>query len=218
MGPVFVLWKPRDRALSMLNIIDYGSGNLRSVSKALEHLGVSNRVSREPRDVETADRVILPGVGAFGACVDGVRRGGFEPAIYDFVKSGRPFLGICVGMQIIAESSDETPGSRGLGLIRGHCPRFSRAAKVPHMGWNDLPRRRPGSRLLAGIPEDAYFYFVHSYFVRPSAEDESNVVGGSDYEEPFAAVFERENVYATQFHPEKSQQWGLKLLENFSRL
>jgi glutamine amidotransferase len=210
--------QPGHKGRSMLTIIDYGSGNLRSVSKALEHLGVSNRVSSEPRDIDTADRVILPGVGAFGACVDGVRRGGFEPAIHDFVASGRPFLGICVGMQIIADSGDESPGSRGLGLIRGHCPRFTRAAKVPHMGWNNLSRRRGGSRLLAGIPEDAYFYFVHSYFVRPSMDDEPNVVGASDYEEPFAAVFERDNVYATQFHPEKSQQWGLKLLDNFSRI
>ncbi len=200
----------------MLTIIDYGSGNLRSVSKALEHLGVENQVSRDPKDVETADRVILPGVGAFGACVDGVRAGGFEPAIQAFVDSGRPFLGICVGMQIIAESSEETPEAKGLGLIRGTCPRFTKAAKIPHMGWNNLSRRQAGSRLLADIPADAYFYFVHSYFVRP--EDGEHVVGESDYEEPFAAVYERDNVFATQFHPEKSQRWGLKLLENFSKL
>lgn len=202
----------------MLTIIDYGSGNLRSVSKALEHLGVPNRISRDPGDVETADRVLLPGVGAFGACVDGVRNGGFEPAIRAFVDSGRPFLGICVGMQIIAESGEETPGARGLGLIHGDCPRFTKAAKIPHMGWNNLIRRDPASRLLAGIPEDAYFYFVHSYFVRPRPGDERYVAGTSDYEEPFAAVYERDNVFATQFHPEKSQQWGLKLLENFSRV
>lgn len=203
--------------LILITIIDYGSGNLRSVSKALEHLNVPNRISRDPADVVRADRVILPGVGAFGACVDGVRGGGFEPAIHEFVASGRPFMGICVGMQIIADSSEETPGSRGLGLIHGHCPRFTKAAKIPHMGWNTLSRSGK-SRLLEGIPDSAYFYFVHSYFVRPESGDAVHVVGESDYEEPFAAVFERDNVFATQFHPEKSQQWGLKLLDNFSRL
>jgi len=202
----------------MITIIDYGSGNLRSVSKALEHLGVANRISGDPRDVESADRVILPGVGAFGACVDGVRQGGFEPAIQHFVASGRPFLGICVGMQIIADSGEETPGVAGLGLIHGNCPRFTKDAKIPHMGWNNLMRRGRPSRLLGDIPDNSYFYFVHSYFVRPVAGEEPNVVGLAEYEEPFAAVYEKDNVFATQFHPEKSQQWGLRLLENFSRL
>lgn len=202
----------------MLTIIDYGSGNLRSVSKALEHLNVRNRISTDPADLASSDRVILPGVGAFGACVDGVREGGFEPAIQDFVRSGRPFLGICVGMQIIAEGSDETPDARGLGLIHGHCPRFSKARKIPHMGWNVLTQRNGNSRLLRHIPDGAHFYFVHSYFVRPDAEDEPHIVGMSDYEEPFAAVYEKDNVFATQFHPEKSQHWGLQLLKNFSEV
>jgi imidazole glycerol-phosphate synthase subunit HisH len=202
----------------LINIIDYGSGNLRSVSKALEHLGAPNRISSDPADVASADRVILPGVGAFGACVESVRAGGFVPAIESFVASGRPFLGICVGMQIIAESGDESPGIPGLGMIEGRCPRFSRAAKIPHMGWNTVTRRGAASRLLAGIPDGAYFYFVHSYFVRADSAGEACVVGWSDYEEPFAAVYERDNVFATQFHPEKSQEWGLKLLQNFATL
>jgi imidazole glycerol-phosphate synthase subunit HisH len=202
----------------VINIIDYGSGNLRSVSKALEHIGASNRVSTDPRDIESADRVILPGVGAFGACVESVRTGGFAPAIDAFVASGRPFLGICVGMQIIADAGEESPGVPGLGLIKGRCPRFTKAAKIPHMGWNTVKQRGTPSRLLAGIPDAAYFYFVHSFFVRAEATDEPCVIGWSDYEEPFAAVYERDNVFATQFHPEKSQEWGLKLLQNFATL
>jgi imidazole glycerol-phosphate synthase subunit HisH len=205
--------------VTLINIIDYGSGNLRSVSKALEHIGAPNRVSTDPRDVESADRVILPGVGAFGACIESVRAGGFAPAIEAFVATGRPFLGICVGMQIIAESGDESPGVPGLGLLRGRCPRFSKAAKIPHMGWNTVTRRggraEPPPRW---HPRRRIFYFVHSYFVRAEPEEEARVVGWSDYEEPFAAVYERDNIFATQFHPEKSQQWGLRLLENFATL
>ncbi len=202
----------------MIVIVDYGSGNLRSVSKALDHLGAPNEVSADPRRIERADRLILPGVGAFGACVEGVRAGGFEPALRQFLATGRPFLGICVGMQILVETSEESPEARGLAVLRGHCPRFRGELKVPHMGWNEVRRNGRASRLLAGVPDGAYFYFVHSYHIEPAADERGHVVAWCHYGRAFPAVYEREHVFATQFHPEKSQEWGLKLLNNFARL
>ncbi len=201
----------------MITIIDYGAGNLMSVSKAFDHLGVANEITEDPARVEQADRVILPGVGAFGACVDEVRARGFAPAIEAFIATGRPFLGICIGMQILVEKSEESPASPGLGIINGDSPRFGSEFKVPHMGWNQVGFvGRASSRILAGIPDESWFYFVHSYFIRPSGDDAAIVVGTCDYSERFAAVIERDNIFATQFHPEKSQRWGLKLLENFA--
>ena len=198
--------------------MDYGSGNLRSVSKALDHLGVANRVSDDPRDVEKSDHVILPGVGAFGPCVDGVRDHGFEEPLRNFVASGRPFLGICVGMQILGETSEESPETPGLGLIRGGCLRIDTKLKIPHMGWNSVAVNGSEPTLFQGIPDGAYFYFVHSYHLRPQGDDAEGVVGTCQYGESFAAAFQKENIFATQFHPEKSQRWGLKLLENFTAL
>lgn len=200
----------------MITIVDYGMGNLRSVSKALDHLGAPNRISSQAKDVETADRVILPGVGAFGECVRGVRSRGLEEPVKAFVATGRPFLGVCVGMQILAETSEESPTERGLAIVRGAVPRFRGAMKIPHMGWNQA-RPAEGSRLFRGIPEGSYFYFVHSYYVRPEGGDAGAVAATCDYGGPFAAALERGNLFATQFHPEKSQAWGLKLLENFAR-
>lgn len=202
----------------MINIIDYGSGNIRSVVKALEHLGVPARISTDPRDIASADRNILPGVGAFGACVEGVRRGGFESAIRDFIASGRPLLGICVGMQILVETSEESPDSPGLGILHGRSPKFSSDLKIPQIGWNRVRRNRHEPRLLRDIPDGAYFYFVHSYFVEPTGTDAGTVAALCDYGQTFPAVLERDNLFATQFHPEKSQAWGLKLLQNFATI
>ncbi|MBI3736185.1 bifunctional hydroxymethylpyrimidine kinase/phosphomethylpyrimidine kinase [Candidatus Sumerlaeota bacterium] len=199
----------------MIIIVDYGMGNLRSVNKALDHLGIANKISSDARDIEKADRLILPGVGAFGECVRGVRSRGLERPILDYVATGRPFLGICVGMQILAETSEESPEERGLGIIAGSVPRFKGGLKIPHMGWNNL-RSRADSRLFKDIPEDSYFYFVHSFFVRPEGKDGGAVCATCEYGETFPAAIERDNIFATQFHPEKSQTWGLKLLGNFS--
>lgn len=200
----------------MIAIVDYGAGNLRSVSKALDHLGVANRITDDPAAVESADRLILPGVGAFGACVQGVRDRGFEAAIHSFVATGRPFLGICVGMQILLETSEESPETPGLGVLHGGTPRFKGDLKIPHIGWNQVIRNGARATLFEGIPESAYFYFVHSYYVEPSGADASAVVGRAEYGCSFAAALEKGNVFATQFHPEKSQKWGLKFLENFA--
>lgn len=202
----------------MISIIDYGSGNLRSVSKALDHLGVANRVTANPSDIEKSDRVLLPGVGAFGACVDGVRASGFEDPIRAFIETGRPFLGICVGMQILMERSEESPDAKGLGIFEGSVDRFQPGLKIPHMGWNEVETNGSQPALLKGIAPSSYFYFVHSFFVRPTGKDAQTVVGKTEYGETFASVIERENVFATQFHPEKSQACGLKLLENFSKI
>lgn len=202
----------------MIAIADYGSGNLRSVSKALDHLGLANCVTDDPRVFERADRAILPGVGHFGTCVEGVRRRGFEPAVQAFLQTGRPFLGICVGMQILVETSEESPATPGLGIVRGDCPRFRPGLKIPHMGWNQVELNGRESRLLQGIPDESYFYFVHSYFIEPTGDDAASVVGVCEYGRKFAACIERDNLFATQFHPEKSQKWGLRVLENFARL
>lgn len=206
----------------LITIIDYGSGNLRSVSKALDHLGVPNRISDQPADAEFADRLILPGVGAFGACVEGVRSRGFEPAIHAFIATGRPFLGICVGMQILAETSEESPEARGLGVIQGGVPKLGAGLtsedKIPHMGWNNVDTHGNGGPLFCGIPENSHFYFVHSYYVRPEGKDAGIVASTCHYGQDFPSTIQRDNVFATQFHPEKSQRWGLKLLENFSKL
>jgi glutamine amidotransferase len=201
----------------MITIVDYGMGNLRSVSKALDHLGLPNRISSDPNDVTRADRLILPGVGAFGACVGELRGRALEEPVKAFIGTGRPFLGICVGMQILAEHSEESPQAPGLGIIRGWVPRFQSGLKVPHMGWNEV-RVRNGSRLFRDIPEKSYFYFVHSFYVRPEGEDAGAVVAETEYGERFAAALERDNLFATQFHPEKSQQCGLRVLANFARL
>ena len=199
-------------------MVDYGAGNLRSVEKALLRSELDVRVTGDPAVVRGADGVVLPGVGAFGACVEGVRRPGFDRAVRDFLGTGRPFLGICIGMQILVETSEEDPEVPGLGIIQGRSPRFRTDLKVPHMGWNRVRLNGGDSALFRGIPDESYFYFVHSYYVEPEGKDASTVIGTCEYAVRFAAALERKNLFATQFHPEKSQKWGLKLLENFASL
>jgi glutamine amidotransferase len=197
-------------------IVDYGMGNLRSVQKAFETCGCNAELSRNARTVEDADALVVPGVGSFGDCVENLDRFGLKGAIGSFLKSGRSYLGICLGLQILFESSEESESSRGLGVFPGCVRRFRGNIKIPHMGWNTIRiTGRDGTRcpLFRGIGDGAYFYFVHSYYPAP---DEAEVIAAvTDYGGEFASAVWRDNIIATQFHPEKSQRLGLKLIKNF---
>jgi len=200
-------------------VIDYDMGNLRSVQKALERVGATAVVTRDPAVIAGAAGAVLPGVGAFRMCMDNLRRYGLVEPVRDFVASGRPFLGICVGMQILFEEGEEFGRVAGLGILRGRVIRFEAdpeaGRKVPQMGWNTLAIRRRAPHL-AGIPDGAFVYFVHSYYPVPA--DEGVVAATTEYGVEFASAVWRGNVFATQFHPEKSQAVGLRLLENFAGL
>jgi imidazole glycerol-phosphate synthase subunit HisH len=199
----------------MIAIVDYGVGNLRSVQKALERVGAEAVVTGEPGELARARAVVLPGVGAFG---DGVAqlwaRGLFQPVLHQ-VEAGKPLLGICLGMQLLFEESEEMGQHRGLGLLPGRVVRFPEGdLKVPHIGWNQL--RVSEDPLLAGIKDGSYAYFVHSYYVAPAQP--GDVLATTEYGVQFAAVVGRGQVWGAQFHPEKSQEVGLRLLQNFARL
>lgn len=201
----------------MIALVDYGSGNLRSAEKALTKVGARVDIVSQPDRIAAADAVVLPGVGAFGDCVKNLSAGNLAVAIQEFIKTGKPFLGICVGLQMLFENGEESPGVAGLGVIPGNVPRFKvNGLKVPHMGWNRLRIRQSECPLLAGIPDQSSVYFVHSYYGAP--RQESVVAATAEYGVEFAAVLWTGNVYATQFHPEKSQAVGLRMLENFVRL
>ncbi len=200
----------------MIALIDYGAGNLRSVHKALLHVGAAVRLAQEPKDLREVSAVVLPGVGAFDDCVNALRRQELFAAVGDFIRAGRPFLGICVGYQALFEGSDEFNScAAGLGIFAGRVVRFSGAAgcKVPQIGWNEVIQTRPDCPLFRGIPDGSHFFFVHSYYPRPA--DNSIIAGKTTYGETFAAAIWRDNLFATQFHPEKSQAVGLRLLRNF---
>lgn len=201
----------------MLIIIDYGMGNLRSVSKALEHLGVPNEISSDPQRIAEAERLILPGVGAFGDAMHELERRGLIEPIKQVAQTGRPLLGICLGMQLLLDSSEESPGVSGLGLIAGEVKRFQTHLKVPHMGWNVVRQARPAP-IFEGVTDGSYFYFVHSYYCAPAAGDGQVSAGLTDYDGEFTSVLWRDNIQATQFHPEKSQAMGLRMLANFAQL
>jgi glutamine amidotransferase len=199
----------------MLAVIDYGAGNLRSVLHALTHLGADSiRVVRSPEELRGADKIILPGVGAFGAGMQKLEEQRLIQTIRDAVYAGTPYLGICLGMQFLFECSDEMGDHRGLGILPGRVTRFNDLPgyKVPHMGWNTLRALR-GSSLLANLPPERYAYFVHSYYCVPA--NESDVLAVVDYGIPFTAVVQRDHIFGVQFHPEKSQRTGLQLLTNF---
>lgn len=198
-------------------IVDYGLGNLRSVQKALEKVGHAATITDDPATIAQAERVILPGVGASADGLAALRSRGFEAPLKDFIDSGRPFLGICLGLQMLFDWTYEDGEHRGLGILPGKVVRFDIAAdlKVPHMGWNQVRfTRRPP--IFEGISDDAYFYFVHSYHV--TTQDESIVATETNYGGSFCSSVWRDNVYATQFHPEKSQSAGLRVLRNFAEL
>ncbi len=201
----------------MIAIIDYGMGNLRSVQKALEAVGQDAVVASDPDRIRGASKVILPGVGAFADAIAELRRTGLGEAFVEAVRSGKPCLGVCLGLQLLFDVSEEDGEHRGLGLIPGRIVRFDPAPglKIPHMGWNTLRARKP-SPLLDGLEDDPSVYFVHSYHARP--DDPADVIAEADYPRPFAAMVGRDNLMATQFHPEKSQRVGLAMYANFAAL
>jgi glutamine amidotransferase len=203
--------------MSSIAIIDYQMGNLRSVQKGFEKVGHSASITSDPRALAAADKIVLPGVGAFGDAIAELRRRDLVQPIKDAVSSGKPFLGICLGLQLLFDVGYEGGEYEGLGILRGKVVRFDlpHEFKVPHMGWNrgTFKRRAP---VLEGLADNTYFYFVHSYYVVPA--DPSVVAIEADYGHPFCAAVWQDNLFATQFHPEKSQAEGLKLLKNFAEL
>lgn len=201
----------------MIAIIDYDAGNIKSVEKALQKLGQEVIITRDAEEILSADKVILPGVGAFGDAMNNLRKYGLDQVIYQVVENETPFLGICLGLQLLFEKSDESVGAKGLGILQGEICRIpdKEGLKIPHMGWNSLHLQNDG-RLFAGLPEDSYVYFVHSYYLK--AEDESIVKATTEYSTHIHASVEQGNVFACQFHPEKSSDVGLQILKNFVEL
>ncbi|MCB9559518.1 MAG: imidazole glycerol phosphate synthase subunit HisH [Kofleriaceae bacterium] len=208
----------------MIAVVDVCSGNLRSVEKALAHVGGDVVLTSDPDTIRRADQVVVPGQGAFGEFARGLAGRGLEAALREALASGKPFLGICLGLQVLFDDSEEQGPVTGLGLVPGHVVKFRRPAelpadapfKIPHMGWNQVRHAGAGTEpLLSGIPDGSYVYFVHSYHVVPA--DPGVTVLECDYGGRFCAAIRRDNLFACQFHPEKSQRVGLRLLENFVR-
>ena len=198
-------------------VVDYGMGNLRSAQKGLEKAGVKAVITSDPAAVQSADAVVLPGVGAFQDCMANLTSAGLVAPVLEAIEQEKPFLGICIGMQLLMTISEEFGVHRGLDIIPGRVVRFDpdTRLKVPHMGWNRV-HYSGDSRLFEGIEDGSFFYFVHSYYVAP--EDGSVVCGWTDYGERFCSAIARDNLFATQFHPEKSHNHGLKVLQNFGRI
>lgn len=201
----------------MIAIVDYDAGNIKSVEKALQFLGQEPVVTRDKETLLQAEKVIVPGVGAFGDAMGKMHQYGLVEVLREIAAEGTPLLGICLGLQLFFESSEETPGVEGLGLLPGKIVRIpdKEGFKIPHMGWNSI-QINPASRLLKGIEEGAYVYFVHSYYLQ--AENEADVAATTDYVVNIHAAAEHENIFATQFHPEKSGEIGLRILKNFIEL
>lgn len=203
----------------MIAIIDYDMGNLRSVQKAFEKIGATAAATRDPKIIKDASRVVLPGVGAFKDCMKNLEDYGLIDPILKAIESGKPFLGICLGLQLLFEESMEFGTHKGLGVIKGKVVRFPATDnpefKVPHMGWNEIKKEKD-SPILGGISDKSYFYFVHSYYAVP--DDKAVILTSTDYDVNFTSSIAKDNIMACQFHPEKSQQVGLKLLKNFNEL
>ena len=201
----------------MIAIIDYNAGNLKSVEKALHFLGEDCVITRNFHEIETADKVILPGVGAFGDAMEQLKKYELDKVIHQVTAENKPFLGICLGLQLLFEKSEESPGVEGLGILKGEILRIPAAEglKIPHMGWNNIRFPNKG-RLFAGVPEDAYVYFVHSYYLK--AQDEKIVTATTEYGTHIHASVESGNLFACQFHPEKSGAAGLQILSNFTKV
>lgn len=201
----------------MIIVVDYGMGNLRSVQKGFEKVGCPAVVSRDPEEIVKAQRLVLPGVGAFPECMKNLASLGLVEPILDFIKSGRPFLGICLGLQLLFDESEEFGRHEGMkvvpGVVKGFDP--TPGLKIPHMGWNEVILRN-GSPLFSGIEDRTFFYFVHSFYVVPAQE--SDIAAESEYGITFTCAVSRDNVHAVQFHPEKSQANGLRMLQNFGSL
>ena len=201
----------------MIAIIDYDAGNIKSVEKALQKLGQDVVITRDAKTILHADKVILPGVGAFGDAMANLKKYGLDQVIYQVVEQNIPFLGICLGLQLLFEKSDESKGVAGLGILEGEICKIpdQKGLKIPHMGWNSLHLQN-GGRLFHNIEENAYVYFVHSYYLK--AKDEEIVKATTEYSTHIHASVEKDNVFACQFHPEKSSDVGLQILKNFVEL
>ncbi len=203
--------------MTMIAILDYDAGNIRSVEKALQHLGEETILTHDFREIQKADKVILPGVGAFGDAMEHLKHYELDRAIKEVIAMDKPFLGICLGLQLLFESSDETPGVEGLGILKGNILRIpeEEGLKIPHIGWNSLEFPREG-RLFQDLPADPYVYFVHSYYLQ--AQEPQIVTATCEYGVHIHASVEKNQVIACQFHPEKSGEVGLKILKNFATL
>ena len=199
----------------MIAIIDYGAGNIQSVSKAFRHIGCDCFITNKKDEILSADGAVLPGVGSFGDTVDSLNKFGIRDAVTGFINSGKPFLGICLGLQLLFPGSEESEGAEGLGIFDGAITKIpgGEGLKIPHMGWNSI-KIKDGSRLFKGIGEEPYVYFVHSYYL--NAADRDIVAAQTEYGVTIDAAVERGNVFATQFHPEKSGDVGLQILKNFA--
>jgi imidazole glycerol-phosphate synthase subunit HisH len=207
----------------MIAIIDYGMGNLKSVSKAFEELGAKVKIASCPADIEGASKVVFPGVGSFSNGLKGLTQRGLIEPIKVSIREEKPFLGLCLGLQLLFDESEEAPDEKGLGLLKGRVRKIPSLAegkriKIPHIGWNQLSLTEEGRKapLFDGVKSGDFVYFVHSYIVEP--EDESIITSTTDYAVDFCSSIKKDNIYATQFHPEKSQKVGLKILENFIRI
>lgn len=201
----------------MIAVVDYGMGNLRSVSKALESVGAKVKVTNSLKDIKGADAIVLPGVGAFQRAMKNLSKLGISSAILKAIKDKKPFLGICLGLQLLFTESEEYGLHKGLDIVKGKVKRFEPGLKVPHMGWNRVkikPTDKKG--LFNNVPDNSFFYFVHTYCVEP--EDKGVISGTTEYGKEFASAINKDNVYGVQFHPEKSSKLGLKILENFLKL
>jgi glutamine amidotransferase len=205
------------RMKKMVAIIDYDAGNIKSVEKALLHLGEEVIITRDREQILNSDKVILPGVGAFGDAMEKLRSYGLDKVIYEVVERKIPFLGICLGLQLLFEKSDETPGVKGLGILPGEILRIpdKEGIKIPHMGWNSV-KIKENARIFKDVPQDSYVYFVHSYYLKAGREED--VAATTEYSTLIHAAVEHDNVFACQFHPEKSSEIGLKILKNFVEL
>lgn len=207
----------------MIAIIDYGMGNLRSVQKGFEKVGHEAVVTSDTKAILDADRVVLPGVGAFADCMRNLEQQGLVDAVYKVIQSGRPFMGICLGLQLLFEEGEEFGVHKGLGVLKGHVVRFPTEVennteaiyKIPHMGWNKIAKRSDAPHL-ADVPDGAFFYFVHSYFVKP--DDPAVAATTTSYGVEFVSSVWKDNIFATQFHPEKSQEMGLRILKKFGEI
>lgn len=196
-------------------IIDYGVGNLRSVEKAFAAANCEAVITSDLKLLREAERLVLPGVGAFAACMSALRERGFDQLALERVAEGTPLLGVCVGMQMLFEESEEFGQTAGLGILRGRVRRFAENLRVPHVGWNNVRQTQRAHPLLHGIEDDAFFYFVHSYYC--DAAESADVIGATHYGLSYASIVARANICGVQFHPEKSQAAGLRFLRNFAR-
>lgn len=201
----------------MIAIIDYGAGNLQSVKKALDFIGAESIITDNPETINACDKILLPGVGSFGDAMDSMRQKGLVETVKENALSGKPFLGICLGLQLLFEESEETPNVKGLGIFKGKIKKFPNdmGLKIPHIGWNSLEIRQ-NDTIFKEIPQNSYVYFVHSYYLH--ADEESDVATVTNYGIDFHSAVGKGNIFATQFHPEKSGEVGLQILRNFANM